>query len=77
MSSENVQTYETQKHQIISSEPPEPLYQVSADQKQDTNTPSEQKPILQRKHKFSLLKSVIIERKKKVLCGLSRVQCVG
>ncbi len=42
-----------------------PSYQVSADQKQDTNTSSEseQKPIFQRKHKFSLWKCVIIKRK--------------
>lgn len=61
MSSENVQSYETQKHQIISSEP---SYQVSADQKQDTNTPSEQKPIFQRKQILFVEKCYYWEKKK-------------
>lgn len=62
MSSENVQSYETQKHQIISSEP---SYQVSADQKQDTNTSSEQKPIFQRKQILFVEKCYYWEKKKK------------
>lgn len=72
MSSENIQTYETQKHQIISSEPPELSYQVSEKknkQKKRIKTRTQihlqtRNRIFQRKHKFSLLKSVIIERER-------------
>lgn len=87
MSSENIQTYETQKHQIISSEPPELSYQVSekknkkkkTDQNQDTNTPSDQKQNFSEKTQILFVeKCYYWEReRKKVLCGLSRVQCVG